>query len=79
MDSDLVEDLEEALEGVDPVEFLLADPDLMGVAEEVWGLINCQEEDGSSRFEDVTATEPAVDGIEQNPSYDTGARLSLAM
>ncbi len=79
MDSDLVEDLEEALEGVDPVEFLLADPDLMGVAEEVWGLINCQEEDGSNRFEDVTATEPAVDGIEQDHLYDNGAGLSLEM
>ncbi len=65
MDLELAEDLEEALEGVDPVEFLLADPDLKGVAEEIWGLVN--HEDDSDRFEDVTATELAVDNIcEQN-------------
>ncbi len=67
MDSELVGDLEEALEGVDPVEFLLADPDLKGVAEEIWSLSSCLDSD--DRFEEATASELAVDCEEKKRLY----------
>ncbi len=55
-----MEDLEEALEGVDPVEFLLADPLLHGVAEDLWNLSDSQDANGE--IPDLLATAEVAGG-----------------
>ncbi len=56
MDPQLEEDLADALEGCDPVEFLLQDPDLADVAQDVLQILDNEELDVDidERFEDVT-------------------------
>ncbi len=53
MEAELTKDLKEALEGVDPLEFLLADPSLLGVAKEVWN----QDGGDDGRLENAKAAE----------------------
>ncbi len=70
MDSELVEDLEEALQGVDPVEFLLADPLLHGVAEDLWNLSDSQDSNGE--IPDLLATAEVAGGDSQQQLNNDG-------